>query len=56
MVTISGDVISANDMSKVVMLSTGINRKSASLFTRDELSWQEARNNRKVRKLDFDIR
>ena len=56
MVTISGDVISANDMSKVVMLSTDSNRKPSSLFTRDELSWQEARNNRKVRKLDFDIR
>ena len=56
MVTVSGDVISANDMSKVVMLSTGSNRKPSSLFTRDELSWQEARNNRKVRKLDFDIR
>jgi hypothetical protein len=56
MVTISGDVISANDMTKVVMLSTGSNRKPSSLFTRDELSWQEARNNRKVRKLDFDIR
>ena len=56
MLTVCGDVISANDMSKVVMLSTGTNRKPSSLFTRDELSWQEARNNRKVRKLDFDIR
>ena len=56
MLTVCGDIISAADMSKVIMLSTGTNRKSSSLFTRDELTWQEARNNRKVRKLDFDIR
>ena len=56
MLTVWSDVISAADMSKVIMLSTGTNRKPSSLFTRDELTWQEARNNRKVRKLDFDIR
>ena len=55
MVTISGDVISAVDMAKVVMLNTS-SRKEKTGLTTEQLAWQESRINRKVRKLDFEIR
>ena len=55
MVTISGDVISAVDMAKVVMLNSRKSKKN-SLFSREEMEWQESRKNRKIRKMDFEIR
>ena len=55
MVTISGDVISAVDMAKVVMLNSRKTKKT-SLFSREEMEWQEARKNRKIRRLDFEVR
>ena len=55
MVTISGDVISAVDMAKVVMLNTS-SRKEKTGLTTEQLEWQESRRNRKVRKLDIEIR
>jgi len=55
MVTISGDVISAVDMSKVVMLNSS-RHKNKSLFSKEEMQWHEARKNRKIRKMDFEIR
>ena len=55
MVTISGDVISAVDMAKVVMLNSRKTKKS-SLFSREEMEWQEDRRKRKVRRLDFEVR
>ena len=55
MVTISGDVISAVDMAKVVMLNSR-KLKKTSLFSREEMEWQEARKNRKIRRMDFEIR
>ena len=55
MVTISGDVISAVDMAKVVMLNSRKSKKN-SLFSREELEWQEDRRRRKVRRLDFEVR
>ena len=55
MVTISGDVISAVDMTKVVMLNSRKSKKN-SLFSREEMEWQEDRRRRKVRRLDFEVR
>ena len=55
MVTISGDVISAVDMAKVVMLNSRKTKKN-SLFSREEMEWQEDRRRRKVRRLDFEVR
>ena len=55
MVTISGDVISAVDMAKVVMLNSRKSKKN-SLFSREEMEWQEDRRRRKVRRLDFEVR
>ncbi len=55
MVTISGDVISAVDIAKVVMLNSKKSKKN-SLFSREEMEWQEDRRRRKVRRLDFEVR
>ena len=55
MVTVSGDVISASDMSNVIMLSPRREERE-SHFSRQDIEWQEARRHRKVRKLNFEIR
>ena len=56
MTTVYDDRISARDMSKVIMLGNYGSNKSKSLFSREELDWQEQRNRRRVRKLDFEVR
>ena len=53
---IRGDVISAVDLSKVIMLTNPTNEKKNNLFTSDDLRYQESRRKRKVRKLDFEVR
>ena len=53
---IRGDVISAVDLSKVVLLTNPTKDKKNSLFTSDDLRYQESRRKRKVRKLDFEVR
>ena len=56
MTTIYNDRIYAKNMDKVIMMSNYSNPKSKRLFTGDELEWQEKRNQRRVRKLDFEVR
>ena len=57
MVTVSGDTISANDMSKVIMLSPRREEQSRkTLFSKEDLEFQESRKRRKIRKLDFEVR
>ena len=55
MTTVTGDNITARDMSKVVMLNTGRSYKEESLSAQD-LQWQEERRKRKVKRLDFEVR
>ena len=55
-VTVVGDVISATDMDKVVMLNSYGSKKEKEGLTDQDLQWQEQRRRRKVRKLDFEIR
>jgi len=56
MATIRGDKISAVDLSKVVMLNFTHVKTKSSLFTNEDLAFQEARRQRKVRRLDFEVR
>ena len=56
MTTIRGDKISAVDLSNVVMLNSINNNSKSSLFSNEELAYQEARRKRKVRKLNFEVR
>ena len=56
MATIRGDKISANDLSQVVMLNSYNIKSKNNVLTNEDIMWQEARRQRKVRRLDFDVR
>ena len=56
MATIRGDKISAVDLSKVVMLNSISTKSKNSVLTNEDLAFQEARRQRKVRRLDFEVR
>ena len=58
MTTISGDKISAVDLSSVIMINSSYsNKKSNSgVLTNEDLEFQESRRKRKIRKLDFEVR
>ena len=55
MTTIKGDVISAVDLSQVIMLNTySVNEDSG--LSNEQLEWQKARSRRKITKMDFEVR
>ena len=56
MATIRGDKISAVDLSKVIMLNSNQIKKKSGVLTNEDIAWQEARRQRKVRRLDFEVR
>jgi hypothetical protein len=56
MATIRNGVISANDLSQVMMLNSLRMKGKTGVLTNEDLAYQEARRKRKVRKLDFEIR
>ena len=56
MMTVRGDVVSAVDMSDVIMLNSHTPKAKKDGLTQQDLDWQEQRRKRKVRKLDFEVR
>ena len=56
MATIRGDKISALDLSRVVMLNSLKESSKTNVLTSQDIAWQEARRQRKVRRLDFEVR
>ncbi len=57
MTTIRDDKVSAVDLSNVIMLTdTNKKKKNSSLFSNEDIAWQEQRRKRKIRKLDFEVR
>jgi len=56
MTTIRGDKISAVDLSQVIMLNSYHNKTKSGVLTNEDIQWQEARRQRKVRRLDFEVR
>ena len=57
MTTVKGDSVTAVDLSKVLMIQSNKKQsKHQSLFSPQELQFQEERRKRKVRKLDFEVR
>jgi len=56
MTTIRGEKITAVDLSNVVMLNSYKENAKKNILTNEDIAWQEARRQRKVRKLDFEIR
>ena len=56
MMTVKNDSVTALDLSKVVMLNSTEKAKKKNLLSNQDLAFQEERRQRKVRKLDFEIR
>ena len=56
MATIRGDKVSALDLSNIVMLNAYNTKHKKGVLSNEDIQWQEARRQRKVRKLDFEIR
>ena len=56
MMTVKDDSVSALDLGRVVMVSSDVKKKQQSLFSPQELQFQEERRKRKVRRLDFDVK
>jgi hypothetical protein len=56
MTTIKDDKISALDLSKVLIVESNKENKKSNLFSIEDLAWQESRKNRKIRKLEFEIK
>ena len=54
--TVRGDIVSAVNMSEVVMLNSNSSKQNNDGLTQQDIEWQEQRRKRKVRKLDFEIR
>ena len=57
MMTVKGESVTAVDLTRVVMISSGVKKKKdEGVLSPQDLSFQEERRKRKVRKLDFEIR
>ena len=54
--TIFGDKVTAVDLSQVVVTGGLTKKQSSSILSQDDLAFQEARRQRKVRKLEFEVR
>lgn len=55
--TVKDDKITALDLSLVELISKPNQKNnSSSVFTKEDLAYQEARRNRKVRKMEFEIK
>lgn len=56
MTTIRGDKISAVDLSQVVMLNSKQSKNKKEILSQEDILWQEQRRQRKVRRLNFEVR
>ena len=56
MVMVKGDVVTALDLTRTIMVSSNNKHKKIDGLSSQDLQWQEERRKRKVRKLDFEIR
>ena len=56
MMTVKGDSVTAFDLTRVVMVNSTKKEQKSNVLTSQDLAFQEARRQRKVRKLDFEIR
>ena len=56
MATIRGDKISAVDLSNVVMLNSYQPKNKKEVLSTEDILWQEQRKQRKVRKMNFEVR
>jgi hypothetical protein len=55
MMTVKGDGVSAVDLTRVVMINS-TQKEQKNVLTSQDIAWQEARRQRKVKRLDFEVR
>ena len=55
MMTVKDGSVSALDLSRVVMVNS-TQKEQKNVLTSQDIAWQEARRQRKVRRLDFEVR
>jgi len=55
MMTVKDDSVTALDLSKVIMVNS-TQKEQKNVLTSQDLAFQEARRQRKVRKLNFEVR
>ncbi len=48
--------ITALDLSQIVMLNSPSKKQKTNFLTNEDIMWQEARRQRKVKRLDFEVR
>jgi hypothetical protein len=48
--------ITALDLNQVVMLNSLTSKEKNNILTNEDIAWQESRRQRKVRRLDFEVR
>ena len=56
MMRVVDNKVSAVDLTKVVMLNSISVKNNKTFLTQEDVMWQEARKQRKVRKLNFEVR
>lgn len=56
MTTVKNETITALDLTKVEIVSNIIKKESKTLLTKEDIAFHESRKNRKIRKLEFEIR
>ena len=56
MMTVKGDSVTALDLGRVLMIQSGKGKEENNVLSPQDLSFQEERRKRKVRKLDFEVR
>ena len=56
MIVIKNDKISAKDLSLVEIIEKDSLSKKSNLLSKKDIEWQEKRKNRKVVKLEFEVR
>ena len=56
MVRVSGDVVTAIDLTRTIMVQSNQPEKKSEGLSSKDLQWQEQRRKRKVRKLNYEVR
>ena len=56
MASIRNDKITANDLSQIIMIESNYNKTPSNHLSNSDLMWQEERRQRKVKRLDFEVR
>lgn len=54
--TIKNETITAIDLTKVEIVSNILRKEGKDVLSKEDLAFQESRKNRKVRKLEFEIK